>query len=219
MNIVEKYESTNTPAFFFAKGYCKERIMKLDFYRLFTEEEKAANLEFANSHSDEEVKVWADNNAKEAHERLMKVASLFKTYDVHQFSPETSTMAHYNSDWDLFWYSNKGWNHSEFASYFSLSFNLNRTERQNRKLFDEIKALLSASGAVEGVECRVDYKLEWDEKKIAEEASYFADKLKGKTVLYAPWGYSALGTIRPIDDGYGFYFLKTRVKTKYCHKD
>ena len=42
MNLTEKHEVLNVPGYLFAKGYCKERIMKLDFYRLFTEEEKAA---------------------------------------------------------------------------------------------------------------------------------------------------------------------------------
>lgn len=212
MKIKNICPASEIPTYLFAKGYCKERLYQLEFSRHFSEEEKQRNLAFANSHSADEVKAWADKNAAETHEILMEVASLFKAYDVHQFSPETSTMAHYNSDWDLFWYSNKGWNRTNYTSYFTLSFNEKRDERKNFRLYQEIIELLSSSDIL-NVTCSVKRIVEWNDKKLAADAAVFAERLKGSTVVYSPFGFNMEGKIKPVENGYGFF--KKNSKSKY----
>lgn len=212
MEIKNTCPASEIPAYLFAKGYCKERLYNLEFSRFFSEEEKKRNLAFANSHSADEVKAWADENARETHEILMKVASLFKAYDIHQFSPETSTMAHCNSDWDLFWYSNKGWNGTNYVSYFTLSFNEKRDERKNFRLYQEIVELLSESDIL-NVNCNVQHTVEWNDKKLAADAAVFAERLNGITVVYAPFGFNMEGKIKPVENGFGFF--KKNSKSKY----
>lgn len=43
-------------------------------------------------------------------------------YDVHQVSEETSTMEHYKSNWDLYFWSNEGWNGKDYMDYTYVNY-------------------------------------------------------------------------------------------------
>lgn len=134
-------------------------------------------------------------------------------YDIHQVSEETSTMEHYNSNWDLFFWSDKGWNKKDFMTHFSLTFNTNRTPEQNMKLLEKIISLVELMN-YENVVCHIQYEAFIDKKKVEEKANAIYKNFVGKFIKYC----GMTGKIKVIQEENGikkYGFFKKNARNKY----
>ena len=195
-------------------GYAELSINSIHFDRYFTEEQRTENKRKAERMSREEWNMYCDNVSKSLAgimEQIVKV--LVSKYNIHQVSPETSTMAHYRENWDLHFYSNKGWNGKDHMDYFQLSFNDNRRANENLHLLDEVLAIVKEM-PFGNVYCRVQYKAVVDDKKVEEKAASICESLAGQFVNYL----GLVGRIKPIWEREGvklYGFFKKGARNKY----
>lgn len=200
------------------RGYGKISVYSLNFNRYLTETERKKNFVFYGSMTDEQRKKYYESEEFENIQRgyatdLTDVLNYFSKYDIHQLTPETSTMQHYDTDWDLFFYSNKGWNKKDYMDFFSLTFNKKRTPEQNNDLLAEIIGLMES---IEGkrVCCRVQYCVVYDNDLIEKDAGEIFKKIKRKYINFN----GMEGKIKVIGEGNGsiyYGFFKKRAKKKY----
>lgn len=192
-------------------SYGKMTVHSLHFDRYVSEEQKEINRKFFEGMTEVERNNYYKNaefaEIQEAFGKsLREVLDIFiGKFDIHQVSAETSTAAHYRSDWDLFFWSDRGWNGKEYMSCFSLTFNENRTAEQNMILLDKIISILEASEN-EKVSCRVQYDAVIDEKAVAAIARKVFDGITGKFVSWR--GYEGKIKIVSTEGGeteYGFF--------------
>lgn len=192
-------------------GYGKMTVHSLHFDRYVSDEQKEINRKFFEGMTETERNNYYKSAEFEAVQEafgksLRDVLDIFiGKFDIHQVSAETSTNAHYGSDWDLFFWSDRGWNGKEYMSCFSLTFNDNRTAEQNMILLDKIVAILESTEN-EKVSCRIQYDAVIDEKAVAEAARKVFDGIAGKFVSWS--GYEGKIKIVSTEDSeteYGFF--------------
>lgn len=199
MHFKEDYSLVNVnPAYLFGLGYLQERIHSLKF-ECRNKDSKEAN-----------------------HNLLREIVELFETqFDIHQISPQKSSLKHYASDWDLHYYDNSGWNDLKTMDFFILTFNSRRTEAQNRATYRKIHSILNGGGFNEiryfhdekfkNVECVVTYTASVNPEKVANDAAQFANELKDRWVKFG----SITGKIKTVDNSQGYGFFKKNAKSRY----
>lgn len=197
-------------------GYGKMTVHSIHFDRHYSEEQKAKNRAIAETMTREEWNRHCDEISKSFDKPLKDILSVFTSkYNIHQVSEETSTLSHYKSDWDLHFYSNRGWNGKDYMDYFKLSFNDNRTVEQNVKLLEEIIAIVE-SLEYENIGCRIQYDAAIEEKKVEESGKSICEMLIGKFIDY----HGMTGKIKIVSDRNGnidYGFFKKNAKNKYYH--
>lgn len=200
-------------------GYGKITVHSLHFNRYVSDEQKEINRKFFEGMTESERNNYYKSAEFEAVQEafgksLQDVLDIFiGKFDIHQVSAETSTHAHYGGDWDLFFWSDRGWNGKEYMSCFSLTFNDNRKAEQNMELLDKIVAILESTEN-EKVFCRIQYDAVIDEKAVAEAARKVFDGIAGKFVSWS--GYE--GKFKVVSDEGGivqYGFFKKGSKKKY----
>lgn len=162
----------------------------------------------------EEWNEYYDEFSKSLDKSMTEILKCFiNKYNIHQVSEETSTMEHYRSNWDLYFYSNRGWNGKDYMDYFSLSFNDRRTLEQNMYLLEEIISLVDAM-EYENIGCRIQYDAAIDEKSVKEAAYNIIEKLVGKFISYR----GMIGKIKVIKEENGikeYGFFKKGARNRY----
>lgn len=140
--------------------------------------------------------------------------SLCSLYDIHQSTPEKSTMRHYGTNWDLFFWSDRGWNGTDEMRQFTLSFNEKRSLNQNMDLFLELFERLENMNG-DNVFCWVQYIAKLYDITIANRAEKVFEEVSGKFVNYG----LMTGKIKIVgnnDDGsHDFGFFKKGARTRY----
>lgn len=192
-------------------GYGKMTVHSLHFDRYVSDEQKEINRKFFEGMTETERNNYYKSAEFEAVQKafgksLRDVLDIFiGKFDIHQVSAETSTNAHYGSDWDLFFWSDRGWNGKEYMSCFSLTFNDNRTAEQNMILLDKIVAILESTEN-EKVSCRIQYDAVIDEKAVAEAARKVFDGIIGKFVSWSGYeGKIKIVNTEGSETEYGFF--------------
>lgn len=166
------------------KGYAELSIHTLHFDRDFSEEEKEENRRQANILSKDDWSKRCDNFSEYVYNQLKGIVEYFSNnFDCHQISEEKSTTEHYRSDWDLFFYSNRGWNKKEYFDFFTMSFNEMRTAKSNiqlmNKIIDDVKKM-----EIKNVYCRVQYSLKINEEKLEQDSIKVIESIGDKFVIY-----------------------------------
>lgn len=152
---------------------------------------------------------------KWAHEVRTAMIELAKQYSIHQLTEETSTMDHYRSAWDLYWYSNEGWNGKKYFDHAQISFNQNRTEEDNHRIFAEVLAFFETI-EIDGTMIHIQYVAEVDERKTAQKAFEVFQSIDGKMINY----HGKLGKIKQtgrnvITGAIHYGFFKKGARAKY----
>ena len=195
-------------------GYGETSVYSLHFGRYFSDEQKAQNAQLAKTMTSEEWSKHCDEISEALNKPLSEiVGAISQKYDIHQTSPETSTMEHYKSDWDLFFWSNRGWNGHDYMDCFQLSFNDKKTPAVRMQIAKDIVAMLE-NAEYDNIGCRIQYDAALDEGKIEDAARLIFAKVSDKFVTYN--GY--VGKIKEIgiQDGHVEYgFFKKNAKNKY----
>ena len=201
------------------KGYAELDIHSLIFDRYYTEEEKQSNSKEFETMTTDQWNKRCEETSQYIYSQLLPIKEIFNSkYDVHQITEERSTMEHHKSNWDLFYYSNQGWNNKDYFDYITLSFNTKRASQDNISLFNEILSLLEKL-EVKNVYCRVQYSVRKNEEKIKNKAIEICNKLLEKTIEYQGMN----GKIKVIggrnnEKIYGFFKARAR-KTYYKISD
>lgn len=196
------------------KGYAELDIHSISFDRHYSEEEKENNRKLSESMTREQWNNHCDESAKKIYNQMLPIKELLNSkYDIHQINEEKSSMEHYRSDWDLYFYSNEGWNGKDYFDHIKISFNEKRTVEQNKKLLESILNLLE-SMEIKNVYCRVQYTVRVNEKEVHEKSIEICEKLLEKTIEYN----CMKGKIKVVDEYEGektYGFFKSRVRNKY----
>ena len=198
------------------KGYGKLTVHSINFNRHYSEEQKEENCQIAKSMTDAEWSKHCEDVARGFSKSLNDILKHFvDKYDVHQVSEETSTMEHYKSNWDLYFWSNEGWNGKDYMDCFKLSFNKNRTPEENIKLLEEIIPLVEGMD-YENIGCRIQYNAVINNEKVEKEAKIICDSLIGKSIIYC----GMIGKIKVVSERNGnkeYGFFKKYARSKYYH--
>ena len=149
-------------------GYGKLSVHSIHFDRHYSEEQKEKNREIAESMTREEWSKHCDEIAEGFAKSLNEILEKFLSkYCIYQASENVS----YDSDWDLFFWSDRGWNGKDFMTYFKLNFNKERSPEQNMTLLDEIISLVETM-EYENIGCRIQYDAVIDNEDSTEWAIY-----------------------------------------------
>ena len=185
------------------RGLADLSVHSLNFDRYFTDEEMEHNREEAErlNTNRETYSKRCEEISRNIYNQLLLIAELLdKNFNMHQYTTEKSTMTHFNSDWDLFFYSNRGWNGKDYFDYMQISFNEKRTAKQNQELLKKVLTLLTAVKA-NNIKCRIQYDVIYHENEIAKEAASVFEKMGNKFIAYD----GMIGKIKKVDDAYGFF--------------
>jgi hypothetical protein len=196
------------------KGYADLDIHSINFDRYFSEEEKENNRLTTASMTNEQWSKHCDEASKKIYNQMLPIVELLNNkYDIHQISKEKSTMVHYKSDWDLFFYSNEGWNNKNYFDYIQISFNEKKAVIQNMELLNEVLKTLEQLD-VKNVYCRVQYTAREHKEKIKNKVTEICESLVDKLINYN----GMEGKIKVIDEFEGekmYGFFKKRVRKSY----
>lgn len=166
------------------RGYGVRTVYAVHFDRHYTAEEKRRNSDLYASMTREEWSKHCDEVAESFAAPMSEILQRFiGKYDIHQVSPETSTMAHFRSNWDLYFNSTRLRGHdneSRFES-FRLTFNGYRTPEENAKLLEEVLKIVEDL-EYKNIACRVQYTAYLYDGKIEEAAASAYKKIEGKFV-------------------------------------
>ena len=124
-------------------------------------------------------------------------------YDIYQACEYTGKKISFDGDWDLFFWSDRGWNKKDFMTHFSLTFNDNRSPEQNMKLLEEIISLVETI-EYENISCRIQYDAVIDEKKVGEDAKTICENLVGKFIEYC----GMTGKIKVVREENGIFYVE-----------
>lgn len=201
-------------------GYGEKTVHSICFERYFSEEEREENRRAGESMSQEEWLQRCEALLKSFDAKLTEIMDVFKKkYDIHQVSEETSTMAHFTSNWDLHFWSNKGCASQHYMDFVRLSFNDERAVSENNRLLEEILELVKALDGYSNIRCRVQYTVCLDEERVHREAMAVGDSLVGKDFQYR----GMTGKVKVITEDENrkvFGFFKKRARSRYyCLND
>lgn len=196
------------------KGYGELTVHSIHFDRYYTEEQKEKNRQLAESMTREEWSEHCNDIAESFSKPMMEILEKFiSKYNIHQISKETSTMEHYTSDWDLYFWSDRGWNEKDYMTCFKLNFNTKREPKQNMELLEEIISFISLM-EYENIGCRIQYDVAINEKKVAEKVDTVYENHIGKFVEYQ----GMIGKLKVVREENGmkeYGFFKKNARSKY----
>lgn len=198
-------------------GFGKQTVFSLTLGRYFSEAERQENSRIANSCTREEWSARCDALSKSLDKPLTEIMKvLCQKYDIHQTSPETDTIKHYRSEWDLFFWSNRGWNGQDHMDTVQLTFNDERPIEYRAKVLETLLPMLEEM-EYKNIGCRIQYCIILDDKKIFETAeSVYNEALAGKFLRYngLEGKIKIVGKDRVSGENcYGFF--RKGAKTKY----
>ena len=191
-------------------GYGKLSVHSIHFDRHYSEEQKENNRKTAESMTREEWGRHCDKIAEGFAKPMTEILEKFMNkYSIYQASEDVR----YDSDWDLFFWSDRGWNGKDFMTHFSLTFNDNRSPEQNMELLDEIISLVETM-EYENIGCRIQYNAVIDNERVETEAKTICERLIGKFIDY----HGMIGKIKVVREENGikeYGFFKKNARNKY----
>lgn len=193
------------------KGYAECGVCSLNFDRYLDEDERNENQIQSQLLDKESWNLRCDEFSKYIYNQMLPIKEILNSkYDIHQISEEKSSNEHYRSDWDLFYYTNKGWNGKDYFDYMRISFNEKRSFVKNFELLNEIINLLENMD-IKNVYCWIQYHTIYHEAEIKAEAESMFNKIKDKFVDYQ----GSIGKIKITDTLSGYGFFKKGSKSRY----
>jgi hypothetical protein len=210
MNIKHDYSYiTESGKLLIENGLAEQSVYSLNFNRYFSEEEKQENVRMSHQLNSEEWNQRCNERSKDIYNQMLPIIEeINNQFDIHQLNVEKSSYKHYDTNWDLYFHSNKGWNNRDYFDNFQLTFNKKRSITENQILLNKLLDILS-NIEVKNVSCRVQYNVVTDDNKIKEVAKEVFEKLQDKTIKFS----NMEGKLKLIDNNYAF--IKKRAKKSY----
>ena len=195
-------------------GYGKLSVHSTHFDRHYSEEQKEKNREIAESMTREEWSKHCDEIAEGFAKPMEEIVKQFASkYDIYQACEYTGKKISFDNDWDLFFWSDRGWNGKDFMTHFKLNFNKERSPEQNMTLLDEIISLVETM-EYENIGCRIQYDAVIDNERVETEAKTICERLVGKFIDY----HGMTGKIKVVREENGikeYGFFKKNARNKY----
>ena len=195
-------------------GYGKLSVHSIHFDRHYSEEQKEKNRKTAESMTIEEWSKHCDEIAEGFAKPMEEIVKQFASkYDIYQACEYTGKKISFDSDWDLFFWSDRGWNGKDFMTHFKLNFNKERSPEQNMTLLDEIISLVETM-EYENIGCRIQYDAVIDNERVETEAKTICERLVGKFIDY----HGMIGKIKVVREENGikeYGFFKKNARNKY----
>lgn len=189
-------------------GYGKYMVFQYNFDRYFSDQQKNENLKEAKRIGNN-TKEW-EEHCNKSHYAFYKSANkmmemLGEKYKIYQ----------YNSDdyknYDLFFYSNKGWNHKDWYDYctLKLSDDYETNIKQNQELRNLLEEWNGDSNNL--INCRIQYQAFIDKKKVSSIVKDNIDAILNKKITY---GFFE-GKIKWVECNNEYGFFKKGAKKYY----
>lgn len=192
------------------KGFADLDIHSLNFDRYYTEEQKQANSNLAQTVTNKQWSEHCEEVSKDLYTKLLPIAELLNSkYKLYQYDENIL----YNSDWDLFFYSNRGWNGKDYFDHMKISFNDNRTVEENKLLLSEVLQLLESLDAT-GIQCRVQYDARVHEEEIKQLATNICERLQNTFIDYMG-NKGKIKVVNEYEDKKVYGFFKKGAKNRY----
>lgn len=187
------------------QGFAEADVHSLNFARFYSEEEKLQNREQAITMEDEAWDIHCEEVRQATHQKLILIVDMLKDkYRIYNIDEDLK----YRDDWDLYFYSNKGWNGKDYFDHMQFNFNDNRPAGQNMALLAELWPLLQDMD-IQNIACRVQFSFRPDHDRIAEEARKRFKVYEGVFVVHN----GIAGRVKDVGDGYGFF--RKAARTRY----
>ena len=151
MNIREDRSYITTEKHWFDRGYAKEDLYSLRLSFLYSEAERAANLQYSKEHSQEEFdRHFIRSNQMRSDEMAIIMETISRHFICLQYNEEDD-IAYHSEQWDLFFWCNyfnsslhtAGLSGRDY-SYFTLSFNKAHTLEMRKEICEQVLHLLSS---------------------------------------------------------------------------
>lgn len=196
-------------------GYGELGVNSITFDRYYTDEEKANNKKLADTMNNIEWNKHCEKIQKNFGIIFNEIVEKFvnSKYDIHQITKDTSSMEHYSSDWDLYFYSNKGWNNTEYMDFFRLDFNKKRIAEENLLLLEELIKFIKEL-EYKNICCRIQYTFIPNKEKIYIKYTELCESLQDKFIEFS----GIVGKIKvvgEIEDNKEYGFFKKGSRKKY----
>lgn len=193
-----------------ANGVAELGIHSLRFENHLTDEQKQNNLEESKILSREQWEVRCEQKQREVGKKLKYIMDvLADEFIIYQYNKEIDFRS---DDWDLFFWSNKGWNNKDYMNHATLNPNEKRTVEQQLTDINNTLDLLKTM-EIEGIKVAIQYKAIYNEQKESEIALDYCEKMKDKFIVYGGWDGKIVKTDR------GFFFRKKGAKKKQYYID
>lgn len=196
------------------RGYGELSINSINFNRYYSEEEKINNRNIANTMNNVEWSKHCEEIQEKFGIMFDEIVEKFadSKYNIHQLTDDTSGLEHYKSDWDLYYYCNRGWNNSNYMDFFRLSFNNNRSVEENLNLLNELIDFIKKLD-YKNISCTIQYTFIPNEEKINDRYINLCEKLQGKFIEFS----GMVGKIKIVKEmenykEYGFFKKGSRKK-------
>lgn len=200
------------------KGLADLVIYSLIFDRYFTEEEIEDNRTQSHILDEEDYTKRCESCSYEIYTQMYPIMDIIDgKYNLHQYKEETCSMDHYRSDWDLYFYSNRGWNGRDYYDYVVISLNEKRPIGDNQKLTDELLGMLKSID-VKNISCRVQYTVKIHGEELHALSNTICEKLLGQFIDYE----GMTGKIKLVNEfeGVKYYgFFKKGARNTYYKID
>ena len=198
-------------------GYLTLTVHSINFNRYFSAEEKEKNRIKAEHMTNSEWTESCREFSRQLAPQMKEIISVLdEKYNIHQTKPENSTMEHYRSNWDLFFWSLNGIESPELDS-FNFTFNDRRTPSENMALLDDLRPLIE-SMEYKNIQCRIQYgSVSTPEQKdrMETEAKEILKELEKSKRFIQMWG---TGRVRKVkEDGKEWYGFFRKGARNYYH--
>jgi hypothetical protein len=200
MIIKEDFSYVEKDMKFIDRGYAQLDVHSIRIDRYFTEKQKEQNVKIHDAMPDQWGK-YCEEMAQKIGEKVKSIVDyLSETFNIHQY--KDSSMEHYDSDWDLFFWCN----HKHYGrdySYVTLSFNSKRTVTQRMSDKDRVIEILNTHFTdMDGVIVYIQYTATYDDKKVKDTVNNYIPTILNTFINYA--GHE--GKIKSVGENrYGFF--------------
>lgn len=165
-------------------GVAELGIHSLKFSNYLTEAQKQNNLEESKTLSREQWTARCEQMQRKVGEKLEYIMNtLADMFTIYQYNKEIG----YRSNWDLFFWSNKGWNGADYMNHATLNPNDKWTVEQQITVINNVLDVLKTMD-IEGIEVAVQYKAIYNDEKVKNIVSDYCQTMKDKMIDYG--GYT-----------------------------
>lgn len=195
------------------RGYGHEDLHSLRLQFLYTEDEKTANILFAETHTPDEWSRHCTLSIKQRSAEMQAVMeSIGDVLTCYQYNEPTS-VGYGSSDWELFFWCNdlyqstSGCLSGRDYSYFTLSFNNQHGIDRKHEIYQKVMDVLSQFADNPNLSVFVQYGTLFNDDKINKDAEHMVSKLDG--MRYTFQGEAG----RFVKTKLGLFFMKKYAKS------
>ena len=191
------------------QGYAKYTVHSFNFDRYLTEAQKQKNRDFAEKYGtmSDEWRSRCEDTQKDfdymAKSIMKDIASKYRVEQYNYGTNENPEFVPFETG-DFYYYSNKGWNGTDYITYFQL------TPRKH-ELKDYCEFISFLSQFTNDIECRVQFDVEIDNEKLSKYVQNNVKSVTDKMISYCNYK----GKIKWVECNKHYGFFKKGARSHY----